>query len=289
MIFARVLKLLSGLPLSTLYKIADIVSLFAWVIPNRTSRLIDQNIRLCFPGLDRKAHKTLCRNTLKQTTYTALELAAVWCWPAEKILGRITESQICEEFHQSKNGRIVIAPHLGCWELLSLWLAQDCQVISLFKPRPEDSENQFIFNARSRNGAELFPVNSSGLRQLSKGLKQKRSAMILPDQKPRKYRARIMSNFFGYPAPTTPIVHNLCSRFDCDVFIAAIFRNKDKSDFRIRIDLLDKQELGSDQQQSLDYMNSEIEKLIKHQPDQYQWGYNRFQKDILNASTRYNN
>ena len=288
MIFSRILKLLSALPLSVLYKMADIVSLFVLVIPNRTARLIDRNIRLCFPGQDDKVHRQLYRNTVKQTVYSALELAAVWCWPAQKILARITELQICAEFLQSKKGRIVIAPHLGCWELLSLWLAQECQVISLFKPRPEDSVNQFILNARSRNGAVLLPVNSSGLRQLSKGLKQKKTAMILPDQKPRKYKARVMANFFGQPAPTTPLVHNLCSRFDCDVFIAAVYRNPDKSEFSIRIDLLDAQKIASDQDDGINYMNGEIERLIQLKPEQYQWGYSRFEKQTFQTAPHKN-
>jgi KDO2-lipid IV(A) lauroyltransferase len=129
-----VLKTLSVLSLGSLYRIADFCSLVVSAIPNRTSKLIGQNIRLCFSHLPGDEQKTLRRATLKQTCYLALELAAVWCWPTEKILARISNEAVCDSFSQSKKGRIVIAPHLGNWELLSLWLAQQGDFICLYKP-----------------------------------------------------------------------------------------------------------------------------------------------------------
>jgi KDO2-lipid IV(A) lauroyltransferase len=278
--FPLALKTLSNLSLASLYRIADFCSLLVTAIPNRTAKLIRQNIHLCFADQD---EKQLCRSTIKHTCYSALELAAVWCWPAEKILARITSENICDSFNQSEKGRIVIAPHLGSWELLNLWLAGQGDLVSLYKPQPNAGVDQFVLNARSRNGAQLIPIDASGLRQLSKGLKQGKTAMILPDQRPKKGKARVMANFFGHGAPTTPLIHNLCRRIDCDIFLACIFRNRAHASFELTLVELDHDKIAADQQSGLDYLNGEIETLIRQQPEQYQWGYSRFKPSTYRA------
>ena len=280
MAFPQVLKTLSVLSLPGLYRVADFCSLLIRTIPNRTSKLIRQNIQLCFSDQDKKL---LRQSTIRQTCYSALELAAVWCWPTEKILARITREDICDSFNQSKKGRIVIAPHLGSWELLNLWLAERCDLLSLYKPQSNSRVDNFVLAARSRNGAQLLPVDQSGLRHLSKGLKSGKTAMILPDQRPRKRKVRVMSNFFGHPAPTTPMIHNLCRRIDCDIFLAAILRDRSNAEFELTLLELDRDKIAADQQSGLDYLNGEIEALIRRAPEQYQWGYSRFKPSTYRA------
>ena len=276
MVFSFVLKLLAVFPPGLLYYVADILSIFITLIPNRTSRLILKNIRMCFPDLDPVEQKRLHRSTIRHFCYSIFELPAIWCWSADKILARITQIDVCDSFEHSKKARIIIAPHLGSWELLVLWLAKQNNFMCLYKPQPQLSVDQFILKARSRNGVQMLPIDSSGLRQLSRGLKQGKTAMILPDQRPRKDKVRLMSRFFGHEAPTTPMVHNLCRRIDCDVFIATLVRNRNQGDFHLHIKALEHGKIAAEQQQSLDYMNKEIEELIKQYPEQYQWGYSRF-------------
>jgi len=229
------------------------------------------------------AHRTLCRETLKHSCYFACELAAIWCWPIEKVLAMTVSTNVCKSFASSQKSRIVIVPHLGNWELLNLWLASQYEFMSLYKPQDNPSTDQFVFNARSRNGAVLLPVDAPGLKQLSKGLRQGRNAMILPDQRPKKGKARILSKFFGYPAPTTPLIHSLCKRLDCDVFLATAFRDVGSGQFDITVKALELNKLSQDQQTSLDYMNSEIEALTRQHPEQYQWGYSRFKRSTYRS------
>lgn len=239
-----------------------------------------QNIQLCFPGLGESEQGNLIRATLRHSLYTTFELAAIWCWPVGKVLNRVNQENICETFRQSNKGRIVIVPHLGNWEVVNLWLAREGNYMALYKPQTNQSYDEFILNARSRNGAQMLAIDASGLRQLNRGLKQRKTAMILPDQRPRKRRAQSMSSFFGHEAPTSPLIYNLCNKMDCDVFIATAFRDRKSARFVIDIEALDRSKLASDQQSSLDYMNNTIENLIKKKPEQYQWGYSRFRRSV---------
>jgi KDO2-lipid IV(A) lauroyltransferase len=275
-VFLKLIRLLSYFPAGVHYRLADGFGVLLAIIPNRTRRLIKQNIRLCFPQDSDDIQKKLIRETITHSSYSIFELAAVWCRNVERVLDRVNESKICDAFHNSSRGRIVIVPHLGCWEVVNLWLAGQGTLMSLYKPQRNPVIDTFILNARSRNGAQLLATNITGLRQLSRGLKQGKTAMILPDQRPKENKTSHLSSFFGIPAPTTPLIHNLCKRIECDVFIATALRQQKPGGFDLVIEQLDQDILRSDLQSSLDYMNGSIEALVKTCPQQYQWGYARF-------------
>jgi KDO2-lipid IV(A) lauroyltransferase len=270
------LELLSHFPIKAHYVVGSILGFFVTHIPNQISRQTDSNIRLCFDGLSRSKQLSLAKNSIRQTCYSLTEAAAVSCWPAQKILATIQLEAVCEEFNQSNKGRLVIAPHLGSWELLNIWLAENGPLISLYKPQRNQKVDRFIFESRSRNGAQLVPADASGLRKIIKGLKRGETVMILPDQKPRRSSAQIDSYFFGHAASTTPLIQNICAKLDCDVFIGVMYRLETTSRFSLSIESLDHHKLAAPDLESAQYLNDQIESRVRRHPDQYQWGYARF-------------
>lgn len=235
-----------------------------------------QHIQLCLPELDRSSQQWLYRETTRQTVYVFTELAAVWYWPADKILDRVTTIDICEEFHQTRRCKIILAPHLGSWEILGIWLGQNCNAIILYKRLRNKALDKFVRLMRGRTGGTPVPTKKSGLRKLLIGLRAGKDVMILPDQRPGGGKARIESEFFGINAPTTTLVRNLCSKVDCEVFLATIYRSSPPGEFGLTIQPLDRERLARDETESAQYMNDKIEEMIKRFPEQYQWGYRRF-------------
>jgi len=270
--------MLSLLPLGGQYRLAGLISLVLRNTPNQISRQTRNNIELCFAGLERAERRRLYRESIDHTCYAFIELAAVWCWPVERVLARITSLDICDEFNRSRRGRIILAPHLGSWETLAVWLGRHCEAIMLYKRRKRKYQvtDRFVLEARSRSGGTLVSTRKSGLRQLLTGLKQGKSLMILPDQKPGRGKGSIPSTFFGFNAPTTTLVQGLCSRIDCDVFIASACRSDPPGEFGLRIRSLKHARLAADETSSAQYMNDQIETMVRLQPGQYQWGYRRF-------------
>ncbi|MCP4186974.1 MAG: lysophospholipid acyltransferase family protein [Gammaproteobacteria bacterium] len=275
-----IFRLVSRLSLKTQYRLARFFGFFIRLIPNRTSSYTRLNIALCFPQMASEEKQQLVKLSIQHSSYSLFELAAVWCAPAEKILHTVNSQDICTSFRQSHQGSIIIAPHLGCWELMILWLAQRPDFMCLYKPQENATFDQFILEARSRNGAEMLPTNKAGLRQMSRGLKQGKTVMILPDQRPGKSGTEITVDFFGHSASSSPLIHKLCRSTNCDIFIAAMIRSQDLGRFNLCIEALDRNSLSGDQQQSLLYLNKQMECLIKKHPEQYQWGYRRFPAEL---------
>jgi KDO2-lipid IV(A) lauroyltransferase len=270
------LELLAYLPIRLQYRLAEILAFFVARINNQVSLQTEKNIRLCFSGLNRSRQIDLKKSSVRHTCYSLIELAAVWCWPVNKILAKIEQAEICEEFSHSDKGRLVIAPHLGSWELLNIWLAANGNLFSLYKPQRNARVDSFILQSRTRNGAQLVPTDASGLRKLIKGLKRGATVMILPDQKPRSDAAQIDSQFFGHAASTSPLIQNICKKIDCDVFIAAMYRNEISSSFSLCIESLDHHKLAAPEAESAQYLNDQIEIMARTHLDQYQWSYERF-------------
>ena len=104
--------------------------------------------------------------------------------------------------------------------------------------------------------------------------------MILPDQKPAPNKARIEAEFFGINAPSTTLVQNLCSKVECDVFLVSMCRSSPPGEFGLRIEPLERERLAADKASSAQYLNDQIEHLVRQSPEQYQWVYRRFDTGI---------
>lgn len=277
-------ELLSHFSLRLQYRLGDIIAFFLRNTTNQLSQLVQANIALCFADLGKDGQKYLYRESIRQTCYAMTELAAVWCWPVEKILARVTSVDICREFELSSRGRIILVPHLGSWETLVIWLGKKCNALIMYKRRKSKAVDQFVKTSRARSGGIPVPTKKHGLRKLLIGLREGNSLMILPDQRPAGNKARIDAEFFGVSAPTTTLVHNLCHKVECDVFLASMQRSSPPGNFSLRIQSLDHASLAADEASSAQYMNDQIEQLVRPALEQYQWGYRRFSENAYQAS-----
>jgi KDO2-lipid IV(A) lauroyltransferase len=281
----RWLELLSRLSLGAQYRLATPLAALLAHTPNQVSRQARANIGLCFGDLGDAERHRLYRDAIRHTCYTMTELGAVWCWPVDRVLARIRSLDICDEFSRGERARIILVPHLGSWETLAVWLGRHCEAIMLYKRRKRKHRetDRYIVAARSRSGGTLVSTRKQGLRELLVGLKRGRSIVILPDQKPGGGKASIDSTFFGHSAPTTTLVQSLCSRIECDVFIASALRSAPPGEFDLCIRPLEHARLAADEATSAQYMNDAIEALVRTRPGQYQWGYRRFSDSVYAA------
>jgi len=281
----RSLELLSHFSLRSQYRLGDLLSLVLRYTSNRVSRQARHNIRLCFADMAPAEKQALYREAIRHTCYAMTELAAVWCWPVDRVLAKVASTDVCAEFEQSSQARIILAPHLGSWETLAVWLGKNCGSMFLYKRRKSKNRDldQFIIEARARSGGEPVSTKKAGLRRLLIGLKKGGSVVILPDQKPSSNKARIDANFFGKRAPTTTLVNTLCRKVDCDVFIATASRSSPAGEFSLCIQPLGHARLAGDDGANARYMNDQIEQLVRQHLGQYQWGYSRFSNRVYES------
>lgn len=245
--------------------------------------MAEDNLALCFPQLPARSRESIKQASIEHSACAVFELAWLWYRPMPSVLQTINSLKVHPDFKNSAGGKIVISPHLGSWEILNLWLAEQGPLISLYKPSDDETLDHFIREKRSRNGAQLAPANTAGLRHLFRGLRAGATCLVLPDQRPADKTAGINAPFYGVPALTSLLVSNICRKQNCEVYIASALRDTLLGQYQLRLDKLDRDQFMTSDVDGASYLNHCIEQCIGSDLEQYQWIYRRFDRPVYSA------
>ena len=119
------LRFLALLPLSAARASGALLGGLCWSLQTRMARTTLTNLALCFPGLNAPDRRKLAQASLQQTFQTITEAGAVWLWPPARILSLVTEVEglgLLQSAKAENKGVLLVAPHMGNWELLGLYL-----------------------------------------------------------------------------------------------------------------------------------------------------------------------
>jgi len=280
LLFLRVLALL---PLRVARALGYLLGFVSWHGRGRLARTTLTNLALCFPELDEAARQRLARRSLIQSFQTICEAGAVWLWPGAQALGLILEVQgleLLQQAHARGKGILLLAPHLGNWEMLGLYLnICGCGQTSQLYQAPADQRlDKLVFNARSRTGARMVATNTKGVAELLQALRRGELVGILPDQVPPDSGGEF-AKFFGVPALTMTLPSRLQQKIGAAVVMAYASRvSRPQPGFRIVFMAPDSKIYAEHMPTALQSMNDSIERLIRQAPEQYQWGYKRFKR-----------
>ncbi len=272
--------LMACLPLRMSHWIGERIGRFMLSSHSQMAKITEENLRLCLPELDPKRRRQLVQKSLVETGKTMAETGAIWKrsynrWLRPKVVSNNGEELLLNKVGDRK-GVILLAPHLGNWEVLGLKLSELTQVTSLYQPPELAALENLIRQAREKAGARLVPTNKSGVAALLKALRRGELVAILPDQVPDHRSGGAFAPFFGQPALTMTLVHNLIVRTGCGVLIA--YAKRVKGGFEIVYHEVDSGVYSKDDAIALAAMNSSVERCVREVPEQYQWEYKRFKR-----------
>jgi KDO2-lipid IV(A) lauroyltransferase len=283
------IHLLSPLSLSLARAVGTLLAWCCWVTRRRMARTTVTNLALCFPALSSQERDRLAQQSLQHTFQTIAETGAAWLWETQKTLGLITSVEGLGLLQQAKatgKGVLVLAPHLGNWEIFGLYLnACGCGQTSQLYQAPESASlDRLIYRARSRAGARMVPTGNKGVAELLKALRNGEIVGILPDQVPPASGGDF-APFFGIPALTMTLFNRLQQKTAARVVIG--YARREPDGFAIVFREPDAAIYASDPQTALQALNHSIENVVKEAPAQYQWEYKRFKRQPLGCPRRY--
>lgn len=271
------LRLLAKLPLSANHLLGGWLGrLFVW-IPNREREVAEINLRHCFPDLSE--HEVLQRrnHALIQAARTIIEFAPVWLWDIKRLLSLIKSVENPELMKASPGqGIIALTPHLGCWELAGLYLAEKGPLTILYRPPKLEGLEQLMRDARARNGACLATTDASGVKQLYKALKAGEIVGILPDQEPDSKKGAEFAPFFGVNALTMLLVNRLVRKTGAKVVFGYMERLPHGKGFIGHFMEAPEGVGDADPSKAARALNEGVERCVSRLPEQYQWSYKRF-------------
>jgi KDO2-lipid IV(A) lauroyltransferase len=287
------LHLLSWLPLGLARCLGQLLGLCCWTLKTRMQQTTATNLRLCFPALSAREREDLGRRSLQSTMQTIMEAGAAWLWPTHRTLAliqRVDNLALLQQAKAAGKGVIVLAPHLGNWEILGLYL-NTCglgQSYQLYQAPADARLGALIYRGRSRAGATMVATDNKGVAELLRALRAGNIAGILPDQVPDAGGGDY-APFFGVPALTMTLLAKLQQKTGATVVMAFArrVRTEEGPGFELVFREPDATIYADDMPNALAGMNRSIEALISLAPEQYQWEYKRFRRQPAGAPRLY--
>lgn len=272
-----VFYVLSLFPLSCLRKLACKLGPTILKQDERTLRVINKNLRLCFPNSSEFEYKQLLNERLACMFQILFEMSHVWIKPTDKLIPYLQptyDNQVFESEIKNDNGVIVLIPHIGNWEVMNVYLSQFRQLTAMYQPFKNPQFNRFILKSRERLGSVLVPTSNKGVAEVMKTLKKGGMVAFLPDQTPDKSASGVFAPLFQHDAYTATLAHKLALKTNAQVFIGTAFQcNKG---FSIDVKPMKEQYYSVDPQVAATCLNRTIEELILKHPAQNQWEYKRY-------------
>lgn len=270
--------LLSKLSLRNNHRIGSVLGWLASVFPNRNRRITQTNVEQCFPGWSKEEQRKLVTQSLIETGKTATEVVPMWLWDTQKVLDTIRQvhgEELLSDAYQSQQGVILAFPHLGNWELVSLYCSSRYPMTTLYQPPKQMQFDPLIRHGRERLGAKLVPTDNTGVKALLTALKKGEMIGVLPDQEP-KFGNGVFAPFFNIPAYSATLVSRLVHKTGAKVIFAYAERLVSGKGYHLYFSPSPAAIYSPDTETSVSGLNKGVEECIKQIPEQYQWSYYRF-------------
>lgn len=267
------LRIFAALPLPLIHALGAALGWIIYFSRESFGKRTRKNLTLANLAVSERAYRRLVNKSICETGKGLLETFAIWFRPLNSALGLVKDCKGWEHVDKALakgNGIIFLTPHLGCYEITSIYYATRHPISVLYRPPRKSWLEPLIEQGRNRGLVKLAPTNMNGIRTLLRALKQGEAVGILPDQVPEPGEGE-WANFFGYPAYTMTLVGKLAKSTGATVLLAFGERLSWSRGYIIHIEPLGTAPTPQN-------INDGIERMVRKCPEQYLWSYGRFKR-----------
>ncbi|MEH6580645.1 MAG: lysophospholipid acyltransferase family protein [Halioglobus sp.] len=265
------------LPLSWARGLGRLMAKLYWPFGARSRKVTEINLALAFPDMPQTEQRKLAKASIAATAELFTEMGHIWLKPWSHVQSLILETHGTDPVLAALaggRGVILLAPHMGNWEVVGLHAATLGSVVSLYQPPKIEGLGPIIEQARQASGATLVPTDSRGLAKLLRSVKNGGLSGILPDQVPADLSSGENSLFIGVPCFTGTLASNMIRR--TGALAVFVYAKRVPGGFEVRYELAEDDIYDKDTAVSLAAMNRGVEQCIRSCVEQYQWEYKRF-------------
>lgn len=266
------------LPLRLARGLGNLIGACSWWLNSGARQVTEENLQICFPEMPEPERRQLARDSLRHLGKMGMELGLVWCRDSRVVtrkIIRVSGRECMDAALAQGKGVILLAPHIGNWEVVGLYLAENFTVTNMYQPPDNPALDELIRSARVRSGAGLVPTNTTGVKALLRALKRGEVVGVLPDQVPPPNGGNF-APLFGIPALTQSLGYNLIRRTGARAVMG--YAKRIPGGFEMVFMPVPEAIYSEDEVTSLTALNRAVEATVEDVPAQYQWEYKRFRK-----------
>jgi len=265
---------LARLPLPVLHRLGAFFGWLTYLFSSRYSSRLRENLqKACLTGADSEQRRLL-RSNVSEMGKGVSELPWVWRRSFDEVVSSVRQCHGWEHFESAQalgKGVIVLTPHIGCFEVIGLYIAARTPMTCMYRVPRWKFLDTLMHEGRERGQMKLAPADLGGVRQLLKTLKQGHVIGVLPDQVPGNGEGE-WAPFFGRPAYTMTLIGKLIKSSGAAVVMCHCVRLPHGKGYELHFTPLSFDAAASIPKQ----MNAALETVIRAHPEQYLWSYNRY-------------
>ena len=271
------LHILASLPAVAATVVSRLSARITWLTNGRSRQVTEVNLAICFPDRSLRQRQALAKASLYEMSAGIIDMARCWLHGRSELESRISRvkgREYLDEAVSAGAGTLVLLPHLGSWEIVSLYLARRHKTTALYREPKTRVYADYIRRRRERHGARLMPIGTAGLRAIMRTLEANDMALLLPDQVPSPQSGQF-APFFGEPTSTMTLAGNLIRRSGAKA-VCAYCKRLPGGRYELVFRPVDNAIYDTGCASSLTGLNRSIEACVLDCPEQYQWEYKRF-------------
>ena len=264
--------LVARLPLAALHRIGVFLGWVTYRVSAKYAERLRANFE--YACADHPQKKLLLNDSVGEAGKALIELPWVWCRPLAQVMATVKVCagwELVEAARAQGKGLLFLTPHMGCFEVSGLYIAERMPITVLYRPPRLAWLEQVMRKGRERSQMRLARTDMSGVRLLFKALKRGEAIGLLPDQVPGAGEGE-WAQFFGRPAYTMTLVGRLLESTGAIALMIYVERLPRGEGYVIRFTALDFVPSVPITQQ----INAALEKVVRACPAQYLWSYNRY-------------
>ncbi len=280
-LFRALAFVLSFIPLSGCYKMADFFGAFAFRVLGIRRGIMLQNLRSAFgSGKSESELYAIAEASMRNLLKLALEFIRTpqVSKNPERYIEPPDMSPLLDAV--AKHGNfIAVVSHFGNWE----WLAIPLKPFGLFTHaigRPLKNPYLYRYIKKTREAANLKNIDKAGaVGESIRVLKQKGILAVLIDQ--HESRGAVWVDFFGRKASTSTLPAMLALKYGCPVLPAFFYRNENgcsRIQYGPAFPLIRSGHLQEDLLANTQQYVSKIEEEIRKRPGDWLWAHRRWRK-----------
>ena len=274
------IRLLGLVPLGAAHKVGQFIGFMLRIRRTRSREVAKVNLALCYPQKTGEEQAQLVRETLAENGKIAAEMGPMWGYEPSRTLGLVRHvygEDVLDAAIAQPRGLILLAPHLGNWEIINNYISTKCPITIMYRPAKVPVFNNWMVSRRENVGCKLVPTTRAGVKALFDVLHQGGMIGFLPDQEPKE-KSGVFAPFMGVETLTPKLPHEMLQKTGAMAIYGFAKRLPDAEGFDLYFlpatdDLYD-----GDARVSATSMNRSIEECIGYCPAQYQWTYKRFKR-----------
>ena len=245
-------------------------------------RVVERQIAAAFPELRPEQVTELARRSYRHLGQSAIETALLPGLGQAGVLRLVSEVEnwdLVERAHAAGRGIVIVAGHLGNWELAAAYIAaRGVPLDVIVRKMGNPLFDRYLNQTREQLGVNVV-YDAQAVRHTPRALREGRAVGFVADQGVRGLASTFVP-FFGRPAKTPRGAAVFALRFAAPVIFVAALRKPDGSylvGFE-EIPVVDSGERERDVDAVVLRFTRVLEKWVRRAPEQYFWQHRRWRR-----------